>query len=246
MDYIRGAEEGVRPQYGKGVKYIGIMANDFDCPMGPEDQQNLQVLFDAVECIDRYIDSQPSIEEMDEMFDQIIGFLQENNTQINVQEGQGPLPQELLTQLATLKEMLGQIENRDDFFAHVVNLKEITHRLRITRDVRQYVADSLSGGKETAALSFSVMDENRFNQAFKDFFELAGATGNLIDDIVDAKADYANGEIALKPNIGFYLIALGHAIKNLVKAAWLYPKKMKRLRMIKAPLKQLEERRRIC
>lgn len=230
--------EGVRPEYKHVHDYIGYMAEDFERPFSDDEMEDVKMLFQAMECIDRYIDAFKEMNQIDDAFEKIITYLQSDS-------GSDEFPPELESHLMKLKLMLARSERKDEFLAHVMKIRDLTHVLRLTQDTHEYIMRCIEEGEVTADLTVAVTDKNRRSEEFEEFFRIAGGTGNLIDSIYDAHADYQNGEMTLKPDIKFYLEAILKASTGLIKLFLKYPQKFKRLALIRKFWTQFSLRRKV-
>jgi hypothetical protein len=98
----------------------------------------------------------------------------------------------------------------------------VAEQMRATADPSTYARCALREGRLGAALTLAVAPpRSRGASAFRRFFYRLGGPANVLDKIVDLRADYAAGEIRLRPGVRAYgrlFLALARAAPNAVFA----------------------------
>lgn len=222
----------VRTEYGRVVPHILNLCRDFGLDPQVTQNLNLAALMRSLECLDRYYDAITDDRQAERFAQDVFLFLQ---TQEGVLRSIRPvvLPDDLTRNLVTLREVLHQTQSMQDFMDHASALTRLSRQAREITDIREYIRSSLLQGEIMGELVLKVLDFSEAPEHFSNFMIRVAAAGNLFDDYFDASADYASGQLAIKP--GFMFKAAFQLVLT-EKAAWIaahHPNKQRALQIMK-------------
>lgn len=222
----------VRREYERVVPHILNLCRDFGLEPQVTQNLNLTTLMRSLECLDRYYDA-ISDEKMAEKFVQdVFLFL---HTQEGILRPIRPveLPADLMQHLIALKEVLHQTQSMQDFVELTSQLTRLSRQARQITEIREYIRSSLLQGEIMGDLVLKVLDFQDAPEKFSPFMIHVAAAGNLFDDYFDASADYASGQLAIKPG---FMFKTAFQLVLTEKAAWIaahHPNKSRALQIMK-------------
>ncbi|HEY5920121.1 MAG TPA: hypothetical protein VIV11_00565 [Kofleriaceae bacterium] len=187
----------VRPEYVALAAELAFLREAFALPCTQTHRAEVSATLGSFECIDRYYDTEALAAARRALADEVV----------NVVAGSQPardLPPELVDRLATLHRVFAAHHAVAGVAAHLARFVEITERARTTLSPRDYIAAVEEEGRLTAEMVLLLFDGDP-PSPFADFFTRLGVVGNLVDKLCDVRADFAAGELALRPSAALYL-----------------------------------------
>lgn len=222
----------IRREYERVVPHILNLCRDFGLEPQAMQHLNLATLMRSLECLDRYYDAIADDKQAEKFVQDVFIFL---HTQEGVLRGIRlvVLPDDLIQHLTVLREVLHQTQSMQDFMDHASALTRLSRQARKITEIRDYIRSSLLQGEITGELVLKVLDFVDAPGNFSKFMIRVAAAGNLFDDYLDASADYASGQMSIKPGFMFKA-ALQFALTE--NAAWIaahHPNKQRALQVMK-------------
>ncbi len=222
----------VRPEYERVVPHILDLCRDFGLDPDVTQDLNLLTLMRSLECLDRYYDAISDERKADIFIQDVFLFLHAHQDGILRPIRPVELPAELTQQLIALQEVLHQTRSLQDFMDLTSQLARLSRQARAITEIRDYIRSSLLQGELMGDLVLKVLDFQDVPEKFPPFMICVAAAGNLFDDYLDAHADYASGQLAIKPG---FLFKVAFQLALTEKVAWIaahHPNKQRALRTI--------------
>jgi len=222
----------VRTEYERVVPHILNLCRDFGLDPQVTQGLNLVVLMRSIECLDRYYDAIMDDKQAERFVQDVFLFLQ---TQEGVLRSIRPVvfPDDLTQNLVALRETLHQTQTMQDFMDHAFALTRLSRQAQKITEIREYIRSSLLQGEIMGELVLKVLNFPETPDHFSNFITHVAAAGNLFDDYIDASADYASGQLAIKPGFMFKTV---FQLVLTEKAAWIaahHPNKQRALQIMK-------------
>lgn len=219
----------IRPEYERMCHYIRIIGEDFGIEFTDAELNSMRTIAISTEVIDRFYDCIENETIRHDFRNRIFAFLYDESTNDD-------FPAEVLTALKQLQALLTiNSEKREAFIHTVEQIFQKTEIIRVTADVRILVAAALEEGALSGNLLVTTI--NTIPENFRAFIDLIASVGNLIDDLIDAREDYRDGERQQPPNFTFYAHGGRRALYGLWQIFLQYPKKMRVLHYFLKSLK---------
>jgi hypothetical protein len=184
---------GEREEYVAMVEMFASLAADFGERVSPATCRDLERLAASVECIDRKIDNEPDDEARGAAWRGVLGVL----------DGAGPahLDDELSRAAIDLRELAASRNARARVARIMRKEARVAETMRRTEHAPTYVRCALREGRLGAALTLAVAPAR---SDFRRFFFRLGGPANVIDKIVDVRADHGSGEVRIRPSVRVY------------------------------------------
>jgi len=212
----------VRPIYKKLSDEFDVLTNAYGLQLDPKRKRMLDHLIVVIDGVDQYIDELPTQKLRDDVTGAIIQFLIHDDPNWN-DTAIAPTFRKLIE---VVKSIVLQSGTRDRFMVAAQNIFLYTEQKRHTTNRKELVDLVMKEGRATAELPLSIMGIEA-DQPFGQFFSRLCMLMGVADLIVDARRDYKEVIIALKPGIGLYY----HLNRILVTAGlqilWYFPKKLR-------------------
>lgn len=196
----------IRPEYAALAGELSVIAADFGHDVDIWLRHDIARLAATMECIDRHVDDVADDVSRRALWADIVALLTRG-------EGEGELEgrhtgvrvdPELARSVLDVRE----VATRRGVLPRMLRLvrEEIATSEAMRQAVRSgdYVAAVLREGHLTAGLTLLVVGP-ACGRPFRRFFYRLGGPANLVDKLLDARADHARGELRLSPGLGLYL-----------------------------------------
>jgi hypothetical protein len=182
-----------RPEYPAMVTQFVALAADFGETIPEEAIGDLERLAASIECIDRTVDGIADDAHRGAAWARVLDVLEADDAT--------PARNELdrasleLRDLAVSRGVLARV-------ARIMRKESrVAETMRRTEDERTYVGCTLREGRLGAALTLVLVGGT---PPFRRFFYRLGGPANVIDKLVDVRADHAAGEIRVRPRPAVY------------------------------------------
>lgn len=216
------AGEGVRIVYSRISLYLSNLAADFGVELSSEDLESLSTVLYAFEAVDRVYDGTDDEKERDKMVNEVLLFLRGQDRSV--------LPVELIEVLTPLRDLMFKKACTGEFIDVVKRIFYLSDMARDTENVDDLINGALVEGELSADLILMLMNDVRGDLA--KYWKKVFTTGNLGDDLFDARTDFAKGERKGDIKTSFYLrggIEFGKRVVDLVLS---HPNKFKAAQLL--------------
>lgn len=200
--------------YEYAGKYFVHILEDFQIQLDEATKETVYLFFELIESLDAYIDSLQG-EKRQKTIASILAFI---GGSVHVLGKD--LPQKIKNGLMQLRSQLRSPEKTREVLEKIFANNVI---VQTSKDIHAFIAATLEEGSLTADLILNEIPH--VDKATKDFVRRLSATGNLADNILDAREDYKAGEIAIQPNISFFRQTIKKIVPESIRLFIQYPNK---------------------
>lgn len=211
-------QTGRREEYSRVATGIARIAKDFGLEIKEEEKAGVHLIVRLSEIIDRIYDPIGDATEREAFAEKIIRSIREGEEQKEYGEELG----EALEELKNLFERHPRI--KETFLQKVSEIFELGELIRITKEVREGIKRIQKEGHLIAEIYLLPL-EGIDAGPFTEFIRLAGAVANVVDDLLDARADVQAGERSYNLNLNFYREMLKASLSGLFELCRKYPNK---------------------
>ena len=194
----------VRPEYLKLAHGFPALAASFGCAIPAAAQRELVEFTMAMECIDRELDAEANADLRRGLAEAIVA-------------GTVDRPRELADHVARL-HVIAPPSLWDTAKRALAN----SERMRRTRDPRAFIACVEEEGRLTVAMMLAIVGPF-CSPPLERFLRRVSELANLVDKLIDARADFARGEMALRPGVRVHARLATAILENLPGALWSHP-----------------------
>lgn len=220
-------QSSVRTEYLRIVPHIIDLAQDFDMELSTESRLNVFLLMRSMEVIDRYFDDIQDAFQAETFLKNVLLVLASVPGVRALQSTN--LPQEVLDSLVVLREVLLRQGTLPDFLKTVQEVCFLSRKMRMMKDVRQYINAALHEGELAADLLLLSIDLDEPSKKFSDYLRFAVGTGTLVDHLFDFEDDYRNHQTVLPPNVTNRSLMMVTLVKRAIYLFSLHPNKNRAL-----------------
>jgi hypothetical protein len=206
----------IRPEYQALVDRLPALMRDFDSSISEAALRELGVLMAATECIDRQLDRIADQARRRAFVDAVIAALHEPSQ----------LEPELDRQLGRLRVLLVRHGIAASFVSIARELFRDTERARTTLDVGVYLDSIEREGRAMVELALLFIDPHG-DPRFVAFLRAVGDAANVVDKLLDARADFARGELAVRPSLWLHARIAGRLVRRVPRIARLHPSRVR-------------------
>ncbi len=210
----------VRSIYKKLSEEFHILTSAYQVEISERDKLMLDHLIIAIDGVDKCIDDIPDKTVRDEVMSSLLGFLKSDDLKWRHDEVELALSEKM----ELIKSYLIS-QNLLEVFRHAVEqIFYFTEEKRHTNSRHTLLDYIRKEGEATAGLPLCfipVGKEHGFAHFFKRLCKLMG----IADLIVDARSDYKNNYIVLKPGLRLYASLFWIFIRDGLTIWWNFPKK---------------------
>lgn len=197
----------IRPEYAALAGELSVIAADFGHTVDASLRHDIARLAATMECIDRHVDDAADDRARRALWADIVALLirgdEDGGDGVGSDTGAFVDP-ELARSVLDVRE----VATRRGVLPRMVRLvrEEIATSEAMRQAVRSgdYVAAVLREGHLTAGLALLVVGP-ACGRPFRRFFYRLGGPANLVDKLLDARADHSRGELRLAPGLGLYV-----------------------------------------
>lgn len=209
----------VRVEYGWLARETRSIVSTFGFEMSPQTWLDHDLLMDGCECLDRRVDSCPEGVRQRLAGDVI--------TALRARSHEGFEPdEELHRQLYQLDAIFHRYQDPEYFIWRCERIFAIAEEIRLTTERSVYVDLVCEEGRCFLEL-FLPLFAVHATPEFMTWFPSVAEVGNLVDKLVDARADYRRGEMLIPPDLAHHCSLLGHIARKGVGAFALFPNRLR-------------------
>lgn len=190
----------VRVEYGWLAEETRFLVATFNFDLSEQCWLDHDRLMDGCECLDRVVDEAPD-EERALLAGLIIEALRQGESEHEA------FSTELTRQLNVLNDIFGRYPDPEFFISRAERIFQIAETVRSVRDRGTYIELVCEEGRCFLEMFLPIFEVSA-PESFMSWFPSVAEVGNLVDKLVDARADYRRGEMALYPGLGHHLALL--------------------------------------
>ena len=207
----------VREVYRKLQDDFHLLTEPFGIFVPDDRNEDLSQLIGAIDVVDRELDRIESASDREVFIAEVLRFLGDENQTLDVDGSE-----ELSERMFILKEAIGRLEIRESFCETVRNVVDHGEAKRLARTETEMISHLIEEWRLTGVLPVLFLGDLS-NPRFEKFFYLCCATMPAIDMLQDARMDYRNGQIMVKPSLLLYWRLLKVFCCPLPKLLFLFP-----------------------
>ncbi|MFA5508725.1 MAG: hypothetical protein WC314_17230 [Vulcanimicrobiota bacterium] len=200
--------EPLRAEYKWLAEEARYLTSNFGFTLPEESWLDHDRLMDGCECLDRKVDGSPD-EIRPSLTGRILQALRGGSP------GDSMFDAELSTQIEYLVDIFERYGPAEYFLSRAEGIFGISEEIRATSDRKHYVELVCREGRYFLEMFLPIF-ERHATAEFMKFFPSVAEVGNLVDKLVDARADYRRGEMLLYPGVPHHLSLL----KEITSRGW--------------------------
>lgn len=214
--------DGVRPIYKKLSDEFNVLTDAFKLFVDPSTKNNLDHLITVIDDVDQCIDELPDKESRDSITRSLVTYLgdDENNWQ------HPAASVALIHRIQIIKQILRSENVHLPFIEAAKTIFSVTELKRHTNDISELIDYIKKEGEATALLPLSVLKIEE-DEAFGLFFSRLCRLMGIADLVFDARQDYKQGYIQVRPSLKLYVKLIGITISEGIKLILNIPNKLK-------------------
>jgi hypothetical protein len=196
-----------RAEYAKLASDLPALARQFGCAPGAQVLRDLADFALALECIDRRLDDLAAAEDRRRLGDELLRRLRAPTAPCPGDDM--PADVDLDLDLSERADRLARIlasrgHGITDAFCRLAERALAnTERMRSVRESAAYVACVEHEGRLTVEMTLLLLGD-QVSPAFGAFLRAIAEMANLLDKLIDARADHRRGELALRPGAALH------------------------------------------
>ena len=207
----------VREVYKKLQDDFHLLTEPFGIFVTEDRNRDLSQLIGAIDVVDRELDRIDEADSREVFIDNVLAYLRGESAELKVDSSD-----ELSDRMAILKEAIERLEIQSEFCDTVEEVIDHGEAKRLAKTDGDMIHHLVEEWRLTGVLPVLFLREFS-TPAFEKFFYLCCATMPAIDMLQDARMDYRNGQIGVRPSIGLHLKLLKVFCAPLPKLVWLFP-----------------------
>ncbi len=212
----------VRPVYQKLNTDFHVLTEPFGISVSKELNRDLGHLIAAIDVIDRSLDVIQDAGRRLKFSNAVIGFLNGSSGLNSGSFEEFDLEKEFFDRTSNLQEIISRLRIKSDFCKMSQRIFEYTEAKRQAATQTEMIQNLVDEWECTGHLPVLFLREQS-TPAFERFFLQACSMMPAIDMIQDARMDYKNGDISVRPTIPLYLRLLAVFLLPLPKLLWRFP-----------------------
>lgn len=207
----------VRDVYRKLQTDFHLLTEPFGIFVPDDRNRDLSQLIGAIDVVDRELDQIERPESREDFIAEVLSFLRDEKPILDVNGSE-----ELSRRMAILKEAICRLEITNSFCDTVRRVVDHGEAKRLAKTETEMISHLVEEWRLTGVLPVLFLRELS-NPRFEKFFYLCCATMPAIDMLQDARMDYRNGQITIKPTLALYCRLLKVFCFPLPKLLFLFP-----------------------
>lgn len=205
----------VRVEYSWLAEETRYIVTSFGFDLSPQAWNDHDLLMDGCECLDRIVDESPSGVRQ-QRAQQIIGALR-----MGVDQELQEIP-ELVIRLEQLRDIFSRYAEPEYFISRAARIFEIAEEIRSVDERGVYIDLVCEEGRCFLEMFLPIFAVHA-TPKFMEWFPSVAEVGNLVDKLVDARADYRRGEMRIHPGLTHHLVLLREVAVRGLGAFTLFP-----------------------
>lgn len=206
----------VRLEYGWLAEETRYIVATFEFELTEQAWRDHDLLMDGCECLDRVVDESPD-EVRQQRASEIIAALRQGSSR-----GYDFAP-ELERQIEVLVDIFGRYSEPEYFISRAARIFAIAEEIRSVTERRVYIERVCEEGRCFLEMFLPIF-ETGATPTFMAWFPSVAEVGNLVDKLVDARADYRRGEMLIYPGLVHHLVLLKECARRGLPAFTLFPR----------------------
>lgn len=212
----------VRSVYRKLHTDFHVLTAPFGIKISAQMNQDLAHLISLIDAVDRDLDELKLLADRQAFGHAVVAYLKGDLAEIDTPT----VSKELALRLCFLREIVERRNIAVAFADAVAAIFDHTEAKRQTADVDDMFKHLTIEGWYTGRLPILVM-HGKTTPAFENFFCLFCELMTVVDMIQDARSDYRNDEIKVRPGVSLYGKLLAAFVLPLPKLFYRFPKPLK-------------------
>jgi hypothetical protein len=215
----------VRAVYRKLHDEFPRITEPFGIAISQEQNRDLAHLICAIDSIDQVIDEIQCSAERDSLAESIVDFIAGRKTQFAFDS---PNIAGLVDRIYCLRNVVVRRGVQVEFAKTAAQVLFHSEQKRMATTVNDMVDHLNREWRLSGDLTVLVLGQTD-NERFVRFFGLCCEMMTVVDMVPDAKADYASGQLSVRPGLCLYLRLLGSFVVRAPVALSRFPKKLQLL-----------------
>lgn len=204
--HAAGTEESVHAVEGVGTyAYADVyffvfttFAKAFRVELSRQTLEDLKVLLPVMETTEKTLGSLTDPDEREAFVAHVLGFYRGEREPYPAKAGE---VEHLLLALRDALRRRDRVELFVDMLDRIFKAREV---MMSTEDIDEFLAARLEDGVLAANFAQVFVDEQPNRMLLADFKVLVSKMFNCVDTLLDARKDYAEGQVKVKPTFRFY------------------------------------------
>ena len=214
----------VRDVYRKLQDDFHLLTEPFGIYVPADRNLDLSQLIGAIDVVDRELDKIENASDREGFIVNVLEYLRADSSNLSVAASE-----ELFERMAILREAIERLGIRKEFCDTVRKVVDHGEAKRVAATNEEMIHHLIEEWRLTGVLPVLFLRELS-TPAFERFFYLCCATMPAIDMLQDARMDYRNGQIGVRPSIWLHLKLLKVFCTPLPKLLFLFPAPLTLLR----------------
>jgi hypothetical protein len=202
-----------RPEYTALVTGLPALMRDFDCELSPATLADVGVFVAALECVDRVLDPLPTPAAREALTATVLAAIAGEPVRT---------PDELGARLGDLHAVLRRRDRIHAFLGLARAILGNTEHMRTTRDARAYLEAIEREGVLMVELALIVFGDAA-SPRFAEFLRSVAGPANLLDKLLDMRADRRSGELALDATAWLHARVLARMVRGVPRVIANHP-----------------------
>jgi len=218
----RPSWDGVRPIYRKLSDEFSVLTDAYQIEINDKIKEQLDHLIVSIDDVDQSIDDLHEKSERDAITASLLAYLDDDQLEWKYTNA----PTSFLKKIENLKHVVLARSIKEEFIQASREIFDVTERKRHTQNQDELIAYIEQEGRATARLPLSFLGigvEEKFGMFFTKLCMIMG----IADLIFDARQDYKDGLIKVKPGLGLYLTLIKIVMIQGFKMIFDFPQKLK-------------------
>ena len=207
----------VRAVYKKLQDDFHLLTEPFGIFVPKDRNRDLAQLIGAIDVVDRELDRIEEVQAREVFITNVLSFLRGDSSELNVEASD-----ELVDRMMILREAIERLGIQKKFCDTVREVVDHGEAKRLASTNDGMIHHLVEEWRLTGTLPVLLLREFS-TPALEKFFYLCCATMLAIDMLQDARMDYRNGQIGVRPSIGLHLKLLRVFCRPLPKLVFLFP-----------------------
>ena len=206
-----------RPEYTlANMGRIFSVLHDFGIEISPQEQKIYDQLFCGIDFADQLVDNKNLFPQAP---NHILSFLTGKQDFLPSE-----FPQPAVENFSFLREIVAEKGIGSQVEKSVMRLLLLRNRLTRVDSISEFIDLTREEAIESAKMAFLFLRQE-LPPHVKDYLTQANILGNLADNLLDLKSDYAQGQISLKPSQRLKVALKIEIFKLLATLSYHYPQK---------------------
>ena len=209
---------GVRRVYKMMQDLFYLVTEPFGIQLTSSRNRDLAHLIAGIDSLDRNLDILEELDEREEFSHALIQYLNGQSASIESMHATA----EVSDRMMILKEILVRRKIQTQFCETAGRVLKLTEQKRLAATETDMIRYLKEEWRLTGDLPVMIMGDES-NERFERFFFLCCEMMTAVDMIQDARADFREGQISVRPSLTLYLRLLGVFLLPMPVLLWRFP-----------------------